>query len=110
MPQTTLARGNLLYDWIIGPTLTPVAVLQATSAPQNFTVPGLQLGDILDVNFNGTQTAGVGIVNARVSATDTMTLTFSNSTAGTLTPAAGQYFINICRVEGGLAAIPTTAA
>lgn len=107
MPQTTISRGNILYDFLIGPSLTPVAVAQATSAEQSFTVPGLVVGDIVDVNLNGAQTAGLGIVNARVSAANTLTVMFSNATAGSLTPAAGTYVVNVTRPE---AALPTNAA
>lgn len=99
MPGTTLARGNILYDWMIAPTLTPVAVAQATTAEQSFTVPGLQIGDFINVYLNAAQTAGIGIVNARVSAVDTLRISFSNSTAGSLTPAAGSYVMNVCRPE-----------
>lgn len=107
MPSTTLGRGNILYDFIIGPTLTPVAVAGATSAEQSFTIQGLQVGDILDVNCNVAQTAGIGIVNVRVSAANTMTLMFANATAGSLTPAAGLYNINVGRPEN--LPLPTNA-
>lgn len=108
MPQTTLGRGNILYDWIIQPSLTPVPVAANTSAEQNFTIPGLNVGDFADVNCNAAMTAGLGIVNARVSAANTITLQFANSTGGSLTPTAGAYNINICRPEA--LPLPTTAA
>ncbi len=107
MPSSTLARGNILYDFMIGPTLTPVAVAGSTAAEQSFTVLGLQLMDALDVTFNGAQTAGIGIGNARVSAANTLTITFTNSTGGSLTPASGQYVITVCRPENN--PLPTNA-
>jgi hypothetical protein len=99
MPGTTIGRGNVIYDYLAGPSLTPVSVAGATSAEQNFTVVGLQVGDFVDVFFNGVQTAGIGIANARVSALNTLTILFQNSTAGALTPAAGQYVMNVTRPE-----------
>ena len=99
MPSTTLGRGNLLYDFVIGPVLTPVAVAGSTAAEQSFTVPGILVGDILDINCAVAQTAGLGIVNVRVSAANTITIQFANSTAGSLTPTAGQYVINVGRPE-----------
>lgn len=99
MPGTTIGRGNVIYDYLCGPTLTPVSVNANTSAEQNFTVAGLQVGDFVDVALSGLQTAGIGIANARVSAANTLTLLFQNSTAGALTPAAGQYVINVTRPE-----------
>jgi hypothetical protein len=99
MPGTTLGRGNILYDFLIGPSLTPVAVAGSTSAEQSFTILGLQVGDYVDVQSNNAQTAGIGIGNCRVSAANTLTVEFTNSTAGSLTPVAGVYMINISRPE-----------
>lgn len=99
MPSTTLSRGNIIADFWIGPSLTPVAVAQATSAEQSFTVPGLTTAQFVQVLFNGAQTAGIGIVNARVSAANTLTIGFSNSTAGSLTPASGTYVVNVIQPE-----------
>lgn len=107
MPSNTLGRGNVLYDFMIGPTLTPVSVAGATAVEQSFTIAGLQLGDAVDVTFNGAQTAGIGIGNGRVPAANTLTISFTNSTAGALTPASGQYLLTICRPEN--LPLPTTA-
>lgn len=104
---TTLCRGNISASMLIAPSLTPVAVLQATTAEQNFTVNGLAVGDMVEVCANVAQTAGVGISNCRVSAANTLTIGFSNSTAGTLTPAAGQYLVCIVRPES--LPLPTAA-
>lgn len=101
MPGTTIGRGNLLYDWIIQPSLTPVQVAGSTAAEQSFTVQGLQVGDFVDVNCNSAQTAGISIGNVRVSANNTLTIEFANSTAGALTPTAGFYNINVSRPETG---------
>jgi len=108
MPSTTPSRGNILYGFVCGPLLTPVSVAANTSAEQSFTVPGLQLNDIVDVNlFGAVQTAGVGITNARVSAANTLTLLFTNSTSGGVIPAAGTYAIVVTRPEN--VPLPTSA-
>lgn len=101
MPGTTLGRGNLLYDWLIAPTLTPVAVAGSTAVEQNFTIQGLQVGDVVDVNCNAQQTAGITIGNVRVPSANTLAVEFANSTAGSLTPASAVYNINVCRPELG---------
>jgi len=108
MPGTTIGRGNVLYDYLCGPTLTPASVAANTTAPQNFTILGLQVGDFCDVYFQGVQTAGIGIANARVSAANTLTIDFSNNTGGALVPAAGIYGINVTRPEN--LPLPTNAA
>lgn len=77
-------------------SLTPVLVGAATCAEQNFTVPGLRIGDFVDVTPPGI-TAGVAPCCARVSAANTLTVTFVNPTAGALVPAAGVYQIQLNR-------------
>lgn len=102
MPGTTLPRGNVLYSFLAVPILTPVAVAQNTSAEQAFTIPGLKAGDFVSVNLNAAQTAGISIGNSRVSAADTLQISFSNSTSGSLTPAAGVHYLDIKRPESFL--------
>lgn len=58
-----------------------------TSAEQTTTVPGLRVGDVVTVN-KPTAQAGIGVVNARVSAADTLAITFMNSTASGVTSTA----------------------
>lgn len=80
----------------ISQTLTPVAVATITCAEQTFTVPGLVVGDAVTVSPPSI-TAGVAPVCARVSAANTLAITFCNPTAGSLTPAAGTYQISFVR-------------
>lgn len=100
MPQTTPSRGNILYDFIISPSLTPVSVAAATSAEQSFTIPGLQVGDMIaGIAPPSLMTAGIGISYGRVSAANTLIISFVNATAGGVIPVAGSYLINVCRPE-----------
>jgi len=99
MPSSTISRGNILTNIMCGPTLTPGALTASTTTPLTFTVPGLLPNDAVNVTFNGVQTLGVGIGNAYVSAANVLTIVFTNSTAGTPTPAAGQYIILVDRAE-----------
>jgi hypothetical protein len=73
-------------------TLAPSAVGANTTVEQTFTVPGLQVGDSIDVNKASHQ-AGLSIGNVRVSAANTLAIQFVNTTAGSLTPATEQYII-----------------
>ena len=61
MPGTISTGGNILYCWMISVNLTPTSVGANTTVEQSFTVPGLQLGDFVDVYSNTLQTAGIGI-------------------------------------------------
>lgn len=97
---TTLARGNINKLYAIAPTLTSVGVATITTAEQTYTVPGLQVGDlVISVNRPNNTPVGVGIVNARVSAANTLALTWVNPTAGSVTPGAGVFSIVIGRPE-----------
>ena len=116
MPGTMPSRGNILYSWAVALTLTPSSVAQNTTAEQSFTVNGLLLSDFVDVYYFGTnvstpagQTAGIGIVNNRVSAANTLQIGFVNSTGGSLTPAAGIYYLLITRPEVPISLLPTSA-
>jgi hypothetical protein len=106
MPSTTLARGNAINTFYVSPSLTPVAVAANITAAQTFTVPGLLTTDHVALACVGAQTAGVFIADVRVSAADTLSVQFGNLTAGSLTPAAGSYIIDVIRIEGSY---PATA-
>lgn len=89
--------GNVVKAWVIARAFSPSAVGANTTAEQTFSVPGLLPGDYVDVNKPTLQT-GLGIVGVRVSAADTLAIAFSNNTAGSITPTAGQtYLINVMR-------------
>lgn len=110
MPGTLASGGNILFAWLIAPSITPVAVLANITAEQAFTVKGLQPNDMVSgYAFGAAQTAGIGIANMRVSAADTLQIGFSNSTAGSLTPIAGVYYLCVCRPEMPVALLPTSA-
>lgn len=73
-------------------TLDPASVAANTTAEQTFTVSGLQTSDFVVVS-KPTHEAGLGIVNARVSASNTLAITFSNSTGSAIDPASATYSI-----------------
>ena len=101
MPQTTIARGNELYDWLCGVTVTWSGSVGATSTAElTCTVPGLLVGDYVDM-YLSTQalTTGLSITNMRVSAANTMAVTVVNATAGALTPPVGPWTLNVVRPE-----------
>ena len=93
-----ITNGNTFGAYIISSSLTPASVATITCAEQTFTVNGLKVGDLVNVNPPSI-TAGVAPVSARVSAANTLAITFCNPTAGSLTPAAGSYIINVMRPE-----------
>lgn len=81
------ASGIRLYT----AALTPSLVGANTTAEQTFTVTGLTTSDVVAVN-KPTAQAGLGIVGARVSATNTLAITFSNNTGSGITPTAAETY------------------
>lgn len=79
-------------------SLDVASVATNTSAEQTFTVTGLVAAtDVVLSVIKPTATAGLGIVGWRVSADNTLAITFMNTTAGALDPAAETYTIVVAR-------------
>lgn len=79
-------------------TITPTSLVTLVTSAQTFTVSGLSTADAIAGISGPSQTSGIGIVAARVSAADTLEITFANVTVGTLTPAAGNYKVIAVKV------------
>ncbi len=69
-------------------TITPTAVTANETGEQTFTVSGLQTADAVFISPVATGNATMA-GQARVSAADTLAVTYTNPTGGSLTPAAG---------------------
>jgi uncharacterized Fe-S cluster-containing MiaB family protein len=82
---------NGVYSTRTQINITPVGVAANTVAEQTFTVARLSTDESVSVVSVAAQTAGVGVLTSRVSATNTLAVTFINPTAGALTPVSGQY-------------------
>lgn len=102
VPDTIqLPTGNIWKSGVFQITLSPSQVAINTTAEQTFAATGIGLltTDYVGVN-KPTAQAGLGIVGARVSAADTLALTFSNNTAGAITPTASEsYKVYVVRVQ-----------
>lgn len=88
---TGIAFGNVQQTALLAVALTPAQVAANTTAEQTFTVNGLLIGDFVEVNKPTTQ-AGLGVVNVRVSAANTLAIAFSNNTAAGITPTAAESY------------------
>lgn len=83
---------------VLTAALTPAAVVKATCEEQTFTITGLSTGSSLQAGdqvltfSKPTAQSGLGLVRARVTAADTMGVTFINPTAGDITPTAGETY------------------
>lgn len=96
LSSLTLGGAAITGLFRLSASLTPAQVAAASAAEQTFTVAGVKVGDNVSVTPPGI-TAGVAPVTARVTAADTIGVTFVNPTAGALTPAAGVYRFIVSR-------------
>ena len=80
-------------------TLTPSTGIAAnTTAELTYTINGLKVNDLIFVN-KPTLQAGLGIVNARVSAANTLAVAYSNNTSSVITPTTETYNIFAVRPD-----------
>lgn len=98
-PPTTDVYSIFLYRpnpaaplLVYNQSLAPVSVAANTTAEQTFTVTGLVAGSLAWVNKPSAQ-PGLGIVGVRVSAANTLAITYGNSSAAAITPATETYVI-----------------
>jgi hypothetical protein len=91
--------GNIVKASVISVTLSPALVAANTTAEQTFTVNGLQVGDWVGV-VKPTSQAGLAVTGARVSAANTLAISFGNFTASGITPTAAQtYSVMVARPD-----------
>lgn len=79
-------------------SLAPTSVAAATTAEQTFTVTGAVVGSVVHVNKPSFQ-PGLGIAGVRVSAADTIAITYVNATATAIVPATETYLIGNFQVK-----------
>jgi hypothetical protein len=77
-------------------SLTPSSVSGQSTSEQTFAVAGLAPGDAVWVSPPA-RTNNTALAGARVSAPNTLALTFTNPTTGALTPPAGIYIVGAMR-------------
>ncbi len=85
--------GNVQAMGVASITISPALVAANTTAEQTFTVPGLLASDVVIDVTKPTAQAGLGIVGCRVTAANTVGITFSNNTASGITPTASETYL-----------------
>lgn len=91
------AGGAISQVKLYSQALDVASVAANTTAEQTFTVTGLTTDDLVFLN-KPSNNAGLGIVNARVSAANTLAITFGNFTAAGIDPGSETYKIFAVRV------------
>lgn len=107
LPDTVqMPTGNIWKEGVFSVTLSPSAIGATTSGEQTFAATGIGLltTDLVLVQ-KPTAQAGILIGGSRVSASDTLAITFANISTGTLTPTASEvYKVGVFRVQPNWAA------
>ena len=87
--------GALINEDRFGVCQLPIDVASVganTTAEQSFTLRGLRPGDFVAV-VKPSLNAGLGVVNARVSAADTIAIKFVNASGGAIDPGLETYLV-----------------
>jgi hypothetical protein len=78
--------------FLLTATLSPAAVAADTVAGQALTVAGIAAGDVILAVVKPTEQAGLAAVSARVTAANTVELSFVNATVASITPTAAETY------------------
>ena len=86
-----------IFDQIFTATaaLTPSAVTAGNTGTNTVTCNGAAIGDVVDVSVPAV--LGNVTMQGEVTAANTVTIKFSNATAGSITPPAGNYSVVVYR-------------
>lgn len=85
---------------VMSAALTPASVAANTSAEQTFTVAGLVAGGKVSVT-KPSVTSGLALAGARISAANTLAITFANNTASAIVPPAETYQVMYYTTQAG---------
>lgn len=108
---STVQRGNAIFEQQIAITITPPATITtAVITQQTYTVPGLNVGDLISFNQTTFASTLVSIPNMYVSAANTLTISFSTEGATVSGAAAISFLLGVLRPENyslnGLTSLP----
>lgn len=93
--------GNLWKMGVFNISLSPKTVAATTTSEQTFSATGIGLltTDFVSVNLPTPQ-AGLFIAGARVSAADTLSITFGNTTnTASISPVTATYQVFVARIQ-----------
>jgi hypothetical protein len=102
MPSATVQTGNGRFDTAIQFAVTPpISLAAGATVTSNYIIPGLLVGDIITECFQGAQPIATTTLSIWVSAANTLSVQWFNSTAGTSTasPVAILTLIEVFRPE-----------
>lgn len=86
-----LVRGYIVDIRDMELTIDPSSVLANTTAEQTFTLTGIKSQDYIISVVKPTLTAGLGVLQGRASADDTLAIQFINTTIAAIDPPSEVY-------------------
>src|SRR3982751_4413554 len=93
-----ISFGNVANSFVVQvPVVAGAAIGANATVERTYTVIGIRVGDVITANKPTAFTSGLGLANARASATDTIALSYINSTAGGLSIQAENWLIQVDR-------------
>lgn len=110
---SSLSFGNVANSFILQVVNTVTTNVGAnTAVERTITVPGLRAGiDVVAGISKPSAQVGLAIVAGRISANDTLALTYMNASGGAIGPAAETYLVQVNRAAYDVqASIPTAIA
>jgi len=78
-------------------SFNPTSVSANTTSEQTITIVGVASNDFVTIS-KPSHTAGLGIVNIRVSAKDTIAITYMNNTGSPIDPPSETYIIKVEKI------------
>jgi trimeric autotransporter adhesin len=96
----SMISGNVQAMGVLTLRLDPPSLAVGSVGESTYTVPGLRTGDFVFINPSASLAGGLGIIAARVSASDTLALRFSNDTAGAINPPEQTFTLLVVRPGG----------
>lgn len=93
----TLIANTLSKIDVFNVAINPDNISANSTAEQSVTITGVRTGDTVLSVSKPTHTTGLGIVNYRVSAADTVAITFMNNTASDIDASSETYKIVVLR-------------
>lgn len=104
---SVISRGNISLEMLLIVTLTPPNVGANTTVEGTYTIKGVLPNDFIEIN-QLSHIVGLSIGNVRVTAADTVSIQFVNSTASPINSSpATTYILNVDRMDN--ASLGTTA-
>jgi len=88
-----LVRRNAIDVRSVSFTFNPASIAASTTVVQTTTITGLKTDDIILRVIKPSHTVGIAVNDGRVTATDTLGITYTNASTGVIDPTEENYIV-----------------